>query len=315
MSGKAHAVVLTNLGAPTNLGEVRPFLKNLFRDPDIFQLPFGRIGQEIFSSLISTFRSPKSRKYYAAIGGGSPLHDNTVAQADKLQKALDEYGDFTVFVAQRYWHPFVSETVEEVRRANYEAITLLPLFPQYSTTTTLSIINEWNRVAQDLPDPHIIMRFYEEDGYLNACGEKIRAARDRFDLRPHILFSAHSIPLKRVLSGDPYEKEVKDNMELIMDRLGREYSYSLCYQSKVGPIKWLAPSFESAIDQLVERNLRHILVFPISFISEHVETLYELDIQKREYAEMQGVVQYERADTVQDSDEFIHVLKKLVLES
>ncbi|MFQ6675695.1 MAG: ferrochelatase [Fidelibacterota bacterium] len=313
-SGK-KGVILANLGGPTTLDDVRPFLKNLFSDPDIFRLPFGKTGQRVFSSLISTFRSPKSKKYYSAIGGGSPIHHNTLNQAKKLEKALENDGEFRVYAAHRYWHPFLAEIVPSIREDGCEEIVLLPLFPHYSTTTTLSIINEWKRVAGDLPEPRIIMRFYREEGYLNACVEKMAAVLDRFQVVPHLLFSAHSIPLSRVMKGDPYEREVTENVELIMDRLGRDYPYSLCYQSKVGPIKWLSPSFETAIDDLVGKDVRHVLVFPVSFVSEHVETLYELDIQKREYAEGRGVVQYERASTVQDSDEFIHTLRRLVLGS
>lgn len=308
-------VVLANLGGPTTLEEVRPFLRNLFADPDIFRLPFGKTGQAVFSTLISTFRSPKSRKYYSAIGGGSPIHENTLSQARKLRDVLREEGEFEVFVAQRYWHPFLDEIVPDIRSQGCESIILLPLFPHYSTTTTLSIINEWKRVAGDLPVPRIIMRFYKEEGYLKACVENIEALLDRFPVTPHLLFSAHSIPVSRVVNGDPYEREITENVELIMDRVGRDYPYSLCYQSKVGPIKWLSPSFETAIDSLVEDNVRHVLVIPVSFVSEHVETLYELDIQKRKYAEARGIVQYERAFTVQDSDNFIQTLRDLVLES
>ncbi|MCH8012112.1 MAG: ferrochelatase [Candidatus Marinimicrobia bacterium] len=315
MNGKRHAVVIVNLGGPSNLDEVRPFLKQLFQDPDIFKFPFGRIGQNIFSSLIATLRAPKSRSYYAPIGNGSPIHANTLMQADKLQAFLQPHGDFTVLVAQRYWHPFISEVVEDVRLGHYDVITLLPLFPHYSTTTTLSLINEWRRQADGLPEPRIIERFYQEEGYLKTCVKKIQSVLERFDIKPHILFSAHSLPVKRILAGDPYEKEVTDNMELIMDRIGRDYTYSLCYQSKIGPIKWLSPSFESAVNDLVEKDMRHILVFPISFVSEHVETLYELDIQKRDYAIDRGILQYERVDTVQDDDEFIRALRKLVLET
>ncbi|MFQ6617035.1 MAG: ferrochelatase [Fidelibacterota bacterium] len=310
-----QGVVLANLGGPTTLEEVRPFLKNLFADPDIFRLPFGRAGQAAFSTLISTFRSPKSKKYYSAIGGGSPIHDNTLSQAGKLQKVLSPEGEFRVFVAQRYWHPLFEEVVPKIRHEGCENIVLIPLFPHYSTTTTLSVINEWNRTAPDLPEPRVIQRFYQKEGFLSACAQNIEAMVGPFPVTPYILFSAHAIPLSRVRDGDPYQREVTENVELIMDRVGRKYPYSLCYQSKVGPIKWLSPSFETAIDSLVEKDVRHVLVFPVSFVSEHVETLYELDIQKKEYALDRGIVQYERAFTVQDSDDFIQTLKELVLES
>lgn len=315
MNSGRRAVILANLGAPSKLEEVRPFLKNLFNDPYIFHFPFGKIGHGVFSSLIATLRSPKSKKYYAAIGGGSPLHENTLSQASKLQASLSSEGDFIVFVAQRYWHPLLSEVAEQVRMDGYDWIMLLPMYPQYSTTTTLSIINEWRRVGSGLPEPVYIERFYSEPDYIEACVKQIEAKLDEFSTPPHILFTAHSIPKKRILEGDPYEREVHECMELIMERLGLDYSYSLCYQSKAGPVKWMEPTVEAEIDHLVSGGVRHVLVFPISFVSEHLETLYELDIKKRDYALNHGIKQYERASTVQDKDEFIQVLKKLVLEA
>lgn len=309
-----HAVIVANLGAPSNLSEVRPFLKQLFADPDIFDFPFGKFGQAFFSSMIATFRAPKSKKYYAAIGGGSPLHENTVAQALKLEHRLNQHGDFTVFTAQRYWHPFIAEIAEEVRQGDFDSVILVPMYPHYSTTTTLSIVNEWKRHAHDLPEPIVIERFYAEPGYVKACAGQIRTTLSKFHKPPHILFSAHSIPVSRVEAGDPYEKEINANMELIMDELKRVYNYSLCYQSKVGPVKWLGPEIQDALTDLVQKKVTSVLVFPIAFVSEHVETLYELDIQTREFAREIGIQQYERANTVQDLNAFIAVLEKLILE-
>lgn len=308
-------IILANLGAPAKPGEVRPFLKNLFNDPDIFHFPFGKTGQSFFSSIISTFRAPKSQQNYKAIGGGSPLHKNTLLQAEKLKRTLASQGNFQIRVAQRYWNPFISEIAEEIRQDNSgQEIILLPLYPHYSTTSTLSIVNEWKRVASDLPEPQIIERFYSEPLYIDACVEQINKTLEEFTAQPHILFSAHSIPVQRVVEGDPYEKEIIDNMELIIDRLGLDVSYSLCYQSKVGPIKWLSPTVEGEIDRLVAEGIDHVLVFPISFVSEHLETLYELDIQKRNYALTHGIREYHRASTVQDSDLFIQALTKVILE-
>lgn len=315
MTSHRRAVILASLGAPTHQVEVRPFLKNLFSDPDIFHFPLGALGQKVFSSLFAALRAPKSKKYYAAIGGGSPLHENTLFQAEKLEKLLEPDGDFTVYTAQRYWHPFLAEVAQTMDESDYNEIILLPLYPQYSTTTTLSIINEWKRVASNVPEPTIVERFYQEKGYIEASAKQIEAKLENFSVPPHILFSAHSIPEKRVIQGDPYPKEVMENMELLVDFLGLKGTYSLCFQSKVGPVKWLKPTVEEEIDRLLSIGVRHLLVFPISFVSEHVETLYELDIQKRAYALSRGIEQYERADTVQDRIEFIQVLGKLVVEA
>jgi len=310
-----RAVILANLGAPSRLEEVRPFLKNLFSDPDIFHFPFGKIGQYVFSSLIAKFRTPKSSKYYAAIGGGSPLHENTVKQAEKLQTLLNKEGDYSVFVAQRYWNPFIHEIIGELKDQNFEEIILLPLYPHYSTTSTLSIVKEWERTASDLPQPLVIQRFFERTNYNKVCAKKIREKIDLCEHKPHILFSAHSIPQKRVDEGDPYQEEIQQNMELIMDELGKDtYTYSLCYQSRVGPVKWLEPTVEDEVIRLVDNGITSVVLFPISFVSEHLETLYELDIQKKEAALASGIIEYIRADTVGDDDDFIDVLKDLVME-
>lgn len=315
MNHRKYTVVLANLGAPSSLDQVRPFLKNLFNDPDIFNFPFGKPGREFFSSLIAKLRTPKSSRYYMSIGGGSPLHANTLTQAAQLEQALNGCGDFSIKVAQRYWHPFISEIADNIRREGSQNIILLPLYPHYSTTTTLSIINEWKRVASDLTGPIIIERFYDKPEYIEACTQQLNDKLSCFKTRPHILFSAHSIPVKRIEEGDPYETEIKHNVELIMANLGTGYTHSLCYQSKVGPVKWLSPKVEDEIDRLVKEGIRHILVFPISFVSEHLETLYELDIQKKEYAMNNGIDTFIRADTVQTQPEFINCLKNLVLES
>lgn len=309
------AVILANLGAPSKLDEVRPFLKNLFADPDIFHFPFGKPGQAFFSSMIARFRAPKSRKFYAAIGGGSPLHANTVKQAERLKEALKDQGDYSVFVAQRYWKPYIREVADLLGNNKFDDIILIPLYPHYSTTTTLSIMNEWKRTVFGLPRPKIIERFYEIDGYNEACAEKIREQISLCREKPHILFSAHSIPQKRVDDGDPYENEITHNMELIMEKVGAdEFSYSLCYQSRVGPVKWLEPTVEEEVERLVNECKYSIVVFPISFVSEHLETLWELDILKKEAALKKGIKEYQRASTVGTNEKFIQVLKELVLE-
>lgn len=313
MSGTTH-VILANLGAPGTLDEVRPFLKNLFSDPDIFHFPFGSLGQSVFSSMLAGFRAPKSRKNYAAIGGGSPLHKNTLDQVEKLRAALGDSGEYKVIAAQRYWHPLIADVAKQLRRDNCRKIILIPLYPHYSTTSTLSIVKEWQSQAKGLPKPIVIERFYAEPDYIKACALRIVEKLPAFSEPPHILFSAHSIPVQRVKDGDPYDNEIRKNMEMIMDQLGRNYSYSLAYQSKVGPVKWLEPTVEMEIDRLVGEGKKRLLVFPISFVSEHLETLYELDIQKKTYAMANGISQYERANTVQDDDNFINMLASLVRE-
>ena len=307
------AVILVNLGGPEVQQEIRPFLFNLFNDSDRIKLPFGKKGQSFFARIISNIIASKSAGFYSQIGGGSPIRYNTIKQAHALEAVLQKEGEFRVFAAQRYWHPFISEIVEQLQQGKYENIILLPLFPQYSNTTTLSIINEWVRNAQKLPDPHIVQRFNRYPKYIQACSEQILGKIDDFSERPHILFSAHSIPESQVKNGDPFEDEILETVDLIMEDF-HGYGHSLCYRSKMGPIKWLEPDITSELRELYNRGIRNILVFPVGFVSENLETLYELYIINRDVAEDMGYTQYERADTVQDHPLFIECLQELVIE-
>ncbi len=315
MNSNPTAVIIANLGAPSNLDEVRPFLRNLFSDPDIFQFPCGKIGLSFFTWLISTLRSLKSKKYYTLAGGGSPLRELTAKQAEKLQKSLSKCGEFTVYSAQRYWHPFISEVTNIMNTQSFDKIILLPLYPQYSTTSTQSIFNEWNRHADGLVQPVFIRNFYDTPKYINLCANMIRFYLNQFDDYSHLLFTAHSIPVSRVAEGDTYEQEINDQMNKIMLDLDENISFSLCYQGKIGRAKWLGPVFESEVDRLVKKGIQKLVVYPLSFVTENLETLYELDIQKKKYAQDKGIQDYIRIPVQNDSDEFIAVLKDIVLEA
>ena len=308
------AVVLVNLGGPDKIENVQPFLFNLFSDPDIIKLPFGEKGQELFAGLISKYRAPKSAILYEEIGGSSPLHPNTLDQASALQKKLREVDDFQVHVAQRYWHPLIPEVIEKLSYESFDKIVLLPLFPQYSNTTTLSVINEWVRHGEGLIAPIIIQRFHQHPKYIKACKERIMEKLDQVSGKPHLLFSAHSIPKSRVKQGDPYQDEIEETVELILENF-HGYGHSLCYQSKVGPTKWLEPNIKDELKELRKRGIKNLLVFPVAFVSEHLETLQELDIKYRKVAKDLGFNQYIRANTVQVHPLFIDCLKDLVLEN
>ncbi len=308
------AVVLVNLGGPDKLENVQPFLFNLFSDPDIFKLPFGEKGQELFAGLISKYRAPKSAILYEQIGGSSPLHPNTLDQAAALQKKLREVDDYQVHVAQRYWHPLIPEVIEKLSHESFDKIVLLPLFPQYSNTTTLSVINEWVRHGEKLIAPIIIQRFHQHPKYIEACKKRIMEKMDQFSGKPHLLFSAHSIPQSRVKQGDPYQVEIEETVELILEDF-HGYGHSLCYQSKVGPTKWLEPNIKDELKELKHRGIKNLLVSSVGFVSEHLETLHELDIKYRKVAEDLGFEQFIRVNTVQAHPLFIDCLKELVLES
>ena len=308
------AIILANLGAPASLDEVKPFLKQLFSDPDIFRFPFGKSGQALFSSMIATLRAPKSRKFYQAIGGGSPLAANTVAQANALRDRLHDIPGIKVFTAQRYWHPFIAEIADQIRADGFERIILIPLFPHYSTTTTLSIFNEWSRHGADLPEPLLVKHFHLIPEYNQACADRILESLQEFKENPHILFSAHSIPESRVKAGDAYVDEIHENIQQIMDKLPNGFNHSLAFQSKVGPIKWVGPPLKKELKRLIDKGVDQVLVYPISFVSEHVETLFELDVEFAKAARKLGFKRFVRASTVQTSAKFIDVLENLVRE-
>ena len=311
-------VVLFQLGGPDTLAAIEPFLYNLFCDPDIIDFPFARIGRKALAKVISTTRARKVQHHYATIGGGSPIRRFTERQAMALERILVERGlDARCFVAMRYWHPFTAEAIEQLRAAKCEEIVLLPLYPQYSSTTTGSSLNEWRRQFQHRAPVHSVESFYRHPVYLDAVVEKIDEALSRFAKpgRPEIVFSAHSIPMSIVAKGDPYPRQIEETMRLLMQRGGWRNNHRLCYQSKVGASKWLQPSLHRTLHDLAEEKVREICVVPIAFVSDHVETLGEIDHEAREEAGELGFTQFEMSAGLNDSPKFIAALGELVVEA
>jgi protoporphyrin/coproporphyrin ferrochelatase len=250
------------------------------------------------------------------IGGGSPIRKHTERQAQALEECLAEAGiDATCVVAMRYWHPFTREAIAKLEAAAVEEIVLLPLYPQYSTTTTGSSLNEWNRCFQATSVPvHCVREFYRHETYLQAVVEKVEEALDRFPRRaePLLVFSAHSVPIAVVEKGDPYQKQIEETVTLVMERGGWRKPHRLCYQSKVGASKWLQPSLRATLCQAAAEGVRQVCVVPISFVSDHVETLGEVDHEAREQAAQLGIVQFEMSAGLNDSPIFIAALGDLV---
>ncbi len=308
-------VVLFQLGGPDTLEAIEPFLYNLFCDPDIIDFPFARIGRKALAKLISTTRANKVRHHYAAIGGGSPIRKFTERQARALEVKLTEAGlDARCFVAMRYWHPFTSEAIKQIRVAACDEIVLLPLYPQYSATTTGSSLNEWQRHFQDDIPVHCVETFYQNELYLAALIEKIDEALARFPdpERAEIVFSAHSIPVSVARSGDPYQQQIEETVELVMQRGAWRNHHRLCYQSKVGASKWLQPSLHRALRDIAGERIRNVCVVPISFVSDHVETLGEIDHEARKEAAQLGIERFEMTSGLNDSPTFIAALAELV---
>jgi ferrochelatase len=311
-------IVLFQLGGPDTLEAIEPFLYNLFCDPDIIDFPFARIGRKPLAKLISSTRARKVQHHYATIGGGSPIRRHTERQAKALERELQEDGiDAHCFVAMRYWHPFTSEAIEQVRLAECDELVLLPMYPQYSSTTTGSSLNEWNRQFCDDIPLHRVENFYRSTAYLDAVAEKVDEALGRFadPDRPEIIFSAHSIPVAVVEKGDPYQRQIEETVRLVMQSGGWPNGHRLCYQSKVGASRWLQPSLHTTLRQLSAERIREVCIVPIAFVSDHVETLGEIDHEARHLAEELGFTQFEMSAGLNDSPKFIEALCQIVQEA
>lgn len=314
ISTRRLGVVLFQLGGPDTLEAIEPFLYNLFCDPDIIDFPFARLGRKPLAKLISTTRAKKVQHHYSVIGGGSPIRRFTERQAQALEARLIEGGvDARCFVAMRYWHPFTSEAIAQLREAECTEIVLLPLYPHYSSTTTGSSLNEWNRLFRDPIPVRRVESFYRSRMYLDSIVEKIEEALSRFPAptTPELVFSAHSVPIAVIEKGDPYQRQIEETVELVMERGGWANRYRLCYQSKVGASKWLQPSLHATLRQLASEEVKEVCIVPISFVSDHVETLGEINHEAREEAAELGIERFEMTAGLNDSPTFIEALAEL----
>jgi protoporphyrin/coproporphyrin ferrochelatase len=322
MTEKKIGVVLLNLGGPDSLDAVEPFLNNLFNDPDIINFPGSFLFRRGLAKLISTLRAPKAAVQYKEIGGGSPLKAHTLKQAELLEAKLNTHFPARVFTAMRYWTPFTDEALDQIERDNIDRVILLPLYPQYSMATTESSVKEWERLLRKRKqlagiDWSLIRQYHDHPPYIDAFVERIEQGLDRFprEIRDnvHIVFSAHGTPMKLVRQGDPYSRQIAETVSQVRHRGGFENEWSLCYQSKVGPQKWLTPSTPDTIEELAARDVRDMLVVPIAFASDHLETLFELGIEYRRLANEKGVERFEVTEGLNDSEKFIDALASLVL--
>ena len=310
-------VVLFQLGGPDTLDAIEPFLFNLFCDPDIIDFPLARVGRKPLAKLISTTRAKKVQHHYSVIGGGSPIRRFTEQQAAALEGWLADRGmDVRCFVAMRYWHPFTAEAIEQVRASGCDELVLLPLYPQHSSTTTGSSLNEWNRRFEGTAPVHVIQEFYRNEAYLESLVEKIREALAKFPNpeSAEIVFSAHSVPVSVIRKGDPYQRQIEETVELVMEHGGWSNRHCLCYQSKVGASKWLQPSLRNTLRELGEKRVRDVCIVPISFVSDHVETLGEIDHEAREQAKSLGVERFVMTSGLNTSPTFIRALGEMVLD-
>ncbi len=348
-STKKIAVVLFQLGGPDSAAAIEPFLYNLFSDPDIIDFPFSRLARPVMARLIASRRAKKVQEHYASIGGKSPLRELTERQAVALEGELRKTLDARVFVAMRYWHPLTEEAIRHVLEGNFSDLVLLPLYPQYSRTTTGSSLNEWERRYRTRNGNglrgRVVREFFEYPPYLDAVVEKINEGLAKFgalehsavatsytrrftsgdDTSPqqgtddlHLVFSAHGVPVSVIKAGDPYQAQIEATTKLVLKRGGWRNRHWSCYQSRVSPGRWLRPMLHETLHEIAATSARpqssRVLVIPVAFVSDHVETLSEINIEARELASRLGLGQFEVMPALNDSPAFIRALASLVMK-
>ena len=323
---KRVGIVLFQLGGPDSLEAVKPFLLNLFLDPDIIPLgPLGILRWPI-AKWISARRAPHVAEKYAEIGRRSPIGELTERQRLRLKDALAAYIDPILVTAMRYWHPLTSEAADALRKVGpLDEIVLLPLYPHYSYATTLSSLKEWQRSygrTDGGPPVRTIDHFYDHPLYIRALVHRIGSMLRQFadSAKIHLIFSAHGLPMSLVKKGDPYPDQIAKTVRLVCDLGAKEYSgwprtHLLCYQSRVGPAKWLQPPLTETIERLGHEGVKEVLVAPISFVTEHIETLHEINIEARADAKKAGIKKCRMMPAVGDSPLFIAALQDLVLQA
>ena len=314
---KKIAVVLFQLGGPESQAAVEPFLYNLFSDPDIINFPGSFLARKPLAKLISAGRAKSKRHDYAAIGGGSPIRRLTEQQARALESALKPHLPARTIVAMRYWHPDTRDAITALESAEFDELVLLPLYPHYSLATTGSSLKEWNRLYKPRVPVYLVDHFYDHPDYIAGIVERINSILQQLPHpeKVHLVFSAHGLPLSLVEKGDPYPQHIEATVRLVREMGSWSNPYVLCYQSRVGPQKWLAPSFTGTIERMARDGQRRMLVVPISFLTEHIETLHEINIEGREMAESLGIQEFHMMPALNDSPLLIRALADLVLRA
>lgn len=314
---KRIAVLLFNLGGPKNPEDVQGFLYNLFADRNIINLPFG-VRQGV-ASLISSRRAPLARKNYAHMGGGSPILKETQEQARALEAyiAANTRGiEAKVFIGMRYWHPFVEEAVREIEAWSPDEIVLLPLYPQFSSTTTLSSFQTFDKAYSGRAKVTRVCCYSDNDHFIKAHADAITAKIGTLKQPGHyrLLFSAHGLPESIIVRGDPYKEQVEACVAKIMTLLGNPIEHVICYQSRVGPMKWIGPSTDASIRK-AGADGKSVILVPVAFVSEHIETLVELDIEYAHLAAASGVKDYVRLPALGTNPSYIKALNDEVLKA
>ncbi|MBM9535967.1 ferrochelatase [Desulfobulbus alkaliphilus] len=314
-TSKKIGVLLLNLGGPRQLEDVKPFLFNLFSDRQIIRLGPAFL-QKTLARIIAHRRAPKSREYYRRIGGGSPILEKTREQAQALEDILGQEGDFLVRPCMRYWHPFAREALTEMAAAGVDELIALPLYPQYSLATTGSSLQDlYQTQARYGPDVPLreIRSWPAEPNYIACLAARIKEGLHRFGDQPvQLLYSAHSLPVRFIEEGDPYVTDLEKTIKALEEQTGLKGE--LCYQSRSGPVQWIGPSTPELLARSAAAGTSNVLVVPLSFVSDHVETLYEIDIEYRQMAADLGM-RLECTRGLNDDPLFIDALRNLVRTS
>lgn len=314
---KKIAVILFNLGGPDSKESIRPFLLNFFMDKNIIRLPY--VFRYVVAQLISRKRSKnEAGKSYNELGDRSPLLENTEAQAEALEKILNvgDNNQFKVFVSMRYWHPMAEEITREVKLWGADQVVLLPLYPQFSTTTTRSSFGSWKRAVRKKVPTSGVCCYPFNEGFIKASAENVKtvyeqALKDGYK-NPRVLFSAHGLPENVIKDGDPYQWQCEEGARLIAEALNiPNLDWSICYQSRVGPMKWIGPSTEEELHR-ASKDQKSVVIYPHAFTQEHVETLVEIELEYRELAHEIGVPGFYRVPTVSTHPVFIEALANIV---
>jgi len=302
------ALVLLNMGAARSKDELEVFLTNMFNDKNIITVKNNTI-RSMFASLIVTMRLNKVWNNYQRIDGKSPLHELTEKLVQKLQIILPEY---YITTAMRYTSPFAQTAIARIKKEQIKSVTLLPLYPQYSTTTTKSSVEDFIEKAEEAFEIRVIEPFYTNEMYNKAICDDIINTQSKYN-DFHLIFSAHGLPKKIIKNGDPYQQQIEEHFELLKEKLSHYAinikSINLAYQSKVGPMQWLTPSLENMLKYFKNEK---VIIYPLSFIVDNSETVFELDIEYREIAKKIGIKEFKVCSCVNDSDTFVQALKEII---
>lgn len=310
------AVLLLQMGGPDSLESVEPFLYNLFSDRDIIKIGPAFL-QPFIARMIVKRRAPRSAANYRQIGGKSPLRELTEQQAAALESALGT--SCRCFVAMRYWHPFAPEALAAIKKLGIKKIVAVSLYPHYSRATSGSSFNDLERSLQKCSsrfEVSSVRQFYDHPLYIKALVEKIEQSLALFSDRSRVqlFFSAHSLPQSFIAEGDPYLDHIQATVRLVMEQLG-DVSHHLAFQSRAGPVKWLEPSTGDKLKEIAAAGHTDVLIVPLSFVSDHIETLHEIDIEYREIADHLGITNFRRMESLNSSPLFIECLAELVRDS